>query len=583
MLSELLDKARADRPLWLPELREVFLNDPTARPVILRLTLHDGTKRDFPCAVPKWEKDEERRFCAEFFYACVYNCLAANSGRELRLFFDTADMELLALGSALDTVFQVNVSARQGYGKVVSIAGRIARSYGGPAFRFVLENIADYSPLPEEPAKETAAPLDEKLRARCKDASSLRLCGIDVGGTDIKLAASDGDRLVCTKEYDWNPAAYATAGEIIGPILLLTRLMRACVAAERALLPVEFSAALTEALEKDAPLSKIRAAVEAVEDFLGSEVNVLDGVGLSFPDIVIRDRILGGETPKTDGMRKNTAVDYEAAFAKLGALGDMLRGLCREGGRVHIINDGSMAAFTAAVELAHSEDAESLCGGVVAHSLGTDLGTGVLTAEGEIPPLPLEMYDMILDLGSFPSRAFPPEDLRSTRNENSGLAGARRYMGQAAAYRLAWKLEPRLLDGFAVLDGDLLRIASEPQDLRKPCLESLMRAAEEGDPAACEVFREIGKNLAVMSREMVYLTHPETNARFLFGRFVKRPGVFALLEEGFTAYAPELRLIPSDEGLAKTPLMRSLAKTPEVTVAQFGQAVGAMYYALNSL
>jgi hypothetical protein len=154
-------------------------------------------------------------------------------------------------------------------------------------------------------------------------------------------------------------------------------------------------------------------------------------------------------------------------------------------------------------------------------------------------------------------------------------------MGQAAAYRLAWKLEPKLLDGFTTLDEDCLQIASEPQDMRKPCLEALMRAAEEGEPAACEVFREIGQNLAVVSREMVYLVHPKTDARFLFGRFVKRPAVFTLLNEGFRTYAPELRLLPSDEGLARTPLMRALAKTSDVTVAQFGQAVGAMYYALS--
>ena len=39
MLSALLEKARADSPLWLPELREAFLRDPAARPVTLRLTL----------------------------------------------------------------------------------------------------------------------------------------------------------------------------------------------------------------------------------------------------------------------------------------------------------------------------------------------------------------------------------------------------------------------------------------------------------------------------------------------------------------------------------------------------------------
>ena len=83
-----------------------------------------------------------------------------------------------------------------------------------------------------------------------------------------------------------------------------------------------------------------------------------------------------------------------------------------------------------------------MAAGVIAHSLGTDLGTGWLLPDGTIPPIPLEMYDLLLDLGSFPAAALPTEDLRSTRNENSGMAGLRRYLGQAAAYRLAWELEP---------------------------------------------------------------------------------------------------------------------------------------------
>ena len=180
-----------------------------------------------------------------------------------------------------------------------------------------------------------------------------------------------------------------------------------------------------------------------------------------------------------------------------------------------------------------------------------------------------------------PARAFSPEDLRSTRNENSGLAGAQRYMGQTAAYRLAQKLNPSLLDGFTEDRGDLLRIRTEPQDLRKPCLEHLMREAEAGNPAACEVFQAIGGNLAVVAREMEYLPHPAARTRFLFGRFVKRPAVFALIDEGFRAGAEGLRLIPSDEGLANTPLMCALADMPEVTVAQFGQAVGSLYFTLT--
>jgi hypothetical protein len=304
-------------------------------------------------------------------------------------------------------------------------------------------------------------------------------------------------------------------------------------------------------------------------------------VGLSFPDIVLRDRIIGGETPKTEGLRRNAAVDYEREFAKLSSLRERLLSLCRDGGRCRIVNDGNMAAFTAAVELACGGTEREVARGVMAHSLGTDLGTGWLNACGEIPQLPLELYDLWLDLGSERAAAYPPEDLRGTRNENSGLPGARRYLGQAAAYRLAWELDPRLLDGFTEEKDGVLRIAMEPEDLRKPCLEHLMRLAAGGNAAAEEIFRQIGRNLAVLSREAEWLLHPETDARFLFGRFVKSERCFALLREGFADGMPRLRLENGGEELAETPLMRALAAREDVTVAQFAQAVGAIFFALT--
>jgi hypothetical protein len=107
-----------------------------------------------------------------------------------------------------------------------------------------------------------------------------------------------------------------------------------------------------------------------------------------------------------------------------------------------------------------------------------------------------------------------------------------------------------------------------------------MRAAAGGDPGAGEVFRQIGRNLAVVSRELDYLLHPETDARWLFGRFVKSERCFALLREGFAEGAPRLRLENGGDALAETPLMRQLAARADATVAQFAQAVGAIYYAL---
>ena len=164
------------------------------------------------------------------------------------------------------------------------------------------------------------------------------------------------------------------------------------------------------------------------------------------------------------------------------------------------------------------------------------------------------------------------------RNENSGLAGVRRYLGQAAAYRIAQQLRPALLDGFTEEHGDVLSIITAPDDLRKPCLEHIMNAAADGDEAACEVFRNVGANLAQLTKEMEYLLDTGTDRRFLFGRFVKNESCFRLMQEGFAGVMPEMSLIAANDSLARSGLMRQLAARNDVTVAQFAQAVSAIYY-----
>ena len=211
----------------------------------------------------------------------------------------------------------------------------------------------------------------------------------------------------------------------------------------------------------------------------------------------------------------------------------------------------------------------------MAHALGTDFGMGYLYGDGSIPEMPVELYDFLLDLGSFPQRELSPDDLRSTRNENSGLPGARRYVGQAAAFRLAYEADPSLLDGFTARQGIALTV---PADKRKDCLAHLMARAADGDPAARRVFLQVGRGVGEMSRELALLLHPATDTRYLFGRFVKDPACFRLLQEGCRQVVPSLRLEAADEELSCTPLMRALS-AHGVTVAQFGQAIGAMYYA----
>lgn len=531
-VSEWIERGERGQAVWLPELRESCAGDKSCVPVIFRLD--NGGELERVYHFPRWNNARERAFVKEYLCACVYNLLSAFGGRKLTFYLDSKEAELIELIKELNDVFQLKNKVRSGYGKPISVSNRINRSLGFGELSFTVAGMDEYKPL-AQPQKQADSALAERLIAAAERSGRGCYCGLDVGGTDVKIAGAKDGKLVVVREYDWNPASFDTAEKLIAPIVELAR--------------------------------------ECRESLGGAP---LDGIGLSFPDVVIRNKIVGGETPKTKGIRENPALEYEAEFEKLSSLEARLRELCRAGAPVRVINDGSMTAFTAAVELA--ESGADVDGGVVALSLGTDLGTGWLRGDGSVPEMPLELYDFLLDLGSGPQRALPPEDLRSILNENSGLPGVRRYLGQAAAYRLAMEKNPALLDGF-LAGGAVPQIASSPADLRKPCLEQLMELAAQGESTAADIFRQIGRNLGILNREAEFVLGELPKTRYLFGRFAKKEQCFRLIKEGFSATAPAAELLAADEHMAFTALMRQLRDWENATVAQYAQAVGAVYFA----
>ena len=133
--------------------------------------------------------------------------------------------------------------------------------------------------------------------------------------------------------------------------------------------------------------------------------------------------------------------------------------------------------------------------------------------------------------------------------------------------------------GLFAWDGDRLVVPTSPKDLRKPCLEYFMKAAEDRASRSADIFREIGEYLAVTWLETQYILEPACTVRTLFGRLVKTQTCFELMCEGARRIVPDLEQEVADETLANTPLMKQLAAHPVYTVAQFAQAVGAIYYA----
>ena len=129
-----------------------------------------------------------------------------------------------------------------------------------------------------------------------------------------------------------------------------------------------------------------------------------------------------------------------------------------------------------------------------------------------------------------------------------------------------------------------LIVPTEPEDMRKAFLEHMMMLAErENDETNRKIWLEIGAALGVTWLETERILHPAAKTRFQFGRLVKRKICYDLLLEGAKTVVPEIEFEIADSTLANTSLMKQLEEDRDYTVAQFAQAVGAIYYANECL
>lgn len=583
MLNTFLAQANQDLPVFIGDVRTAFQKE-GGRPFHLHVKLYDGSVRVFPLVIPHASTKEGIDFIASYIHAHIYNILSSLGAVRIDIYFPTADLQLQELTAKLPEIFQVAVpkAQRSGYGKCLNVNERTlaALTENGECFSFRCLDISQEPAVAPAPKKEQAQQVFSRLPALTRDRLVL---GIDIGGTDIKLAVSVNGELAYCKEYDWFPTEFGLAKQFVDPIVTLVRLMQAV--ANYALSGKDFPLDLS-ALRREATLEEMLHCREAVEAALGGSLRPFDGMGISFPDVVIRNRIVGGETFKTKGIRENTEVDYEKEFSRITGLYKELAPYVSDVQNIWITNDGPMAAFTVAVE--QSFVGVDVSCGMFAHTLGTELGTGWVEGDGKIPEIPLEVYNFIIDLGCFQQRTFGADDVRSTNNFNTKLPGTlQKYTSQYGAFRLAAKyapqhapeLEKEAFDkGLLRMVGQQMIVPTAPKDMRKAYLEFLMDKAAKGDPLCQQIFREIGRYLSVTWEETSYILEPDARERTLFGRLVKHPACFRLICEGAASRTPELVQYAADGSLANTKLMQQLEAHPDYTVAQFAQAVGAIYF-----
>ncbi len=602
-----MEAAKAGQSVYITDLHSLFgsLADEASERLACVVELLDGTgSRRFDMRVPRLDGmgAAERDFVESYIHAEIYNILSALGGKLMTVYFDPARASLAEAVRRLPSVFGLGMrrSSRCGYGRAVNVIERMINVMipSGAAFSFRFGDFGQ-APLEHRPPNPLVDVINS-FRSRTEHLSNKALLGVDVGGTDIKAVLVDDGRLIDCVEYDWFPAGFLRSRQLVDPICLIVRLLQARLWLHR--MPErdgrrrELLGRVAHALHGgvgDTEMSQVLSSLEA--EGLHEEPR-FDGIGLCFPDVVVKNKIVGGEVYKTRGIRSNPAIDYESDLAELTDLDIRLQAWVRPGGAVRIINDGPMASFTAAVEIAASLDANDVAKGVFAHTLGTELGTGWVTETGVIPDIPLEVYNFIIDLGSWPERAYGADDVRSVNNFNTGLPGTlQKYCSQSGIFRLALKYFPtERPDLFHELveRGYVEQRAEGTQegwyvptgsvDQRKPFLEHMMRLPDrERDQTNYKIWREIGKSLAVTLLETRRILAPGTDKRFLFGRLVKNQTCFDLLVEGARSVDPGISLVVAGTGMANTSLMKQLERHPELTVAQFAQAVGAVYFANN--
>jgi hypothetical protein len=615
LLQRMIADAAAGRSVYITRVHERFAALPTLESDRLALVIEaldaEG-KKAWDLKIPKLGEsspEEERKFVREYVYAETYNILSSIGARSMTVYVDEASREAVDLALSLNEAFCVDKvrKERSGYGRAINVLDRMIAAIhpGEPPFRFAVERLSHMPAIAPTPSAAPSSAKGDSLSAFRRCALGLEgkaFCGIDVGGTDIKAVLVDDGRVVDYKEYDWFPAGFLRSSQLVDPIILIARLLLARLWLHRAALTEarkkELLARIAIAMDKeasDAEMAQALAELEAAGQDEGLDGALrFDGIGLCFPDVVVKNKIVGGEVYKTRGIRNNPAIDYESDFASLTDLDQRLAALVRPEGRVRIINDGPMASFTAAVEIAASIEADKVANGVFAHTLGTELGTGWVTETGAIPDIPLEVYNFIVDLGSWPERAFEPDDLRSVNNFNTGLPGTlQKYCSQSGVFRLAMKYFPaerpdlfrELRDEGYVAQREIggeagWYVPTEPVDQRKSFLEHMMKLPDrEKDETNRKIWREIGESLAVTLLETKRILDPLSDERFLFGRLVKNESCFNLMVEGAKRVKSDIALVVAGTGMANTPLMKQLEMHPEFTVAQFAQAIGAVHFA----
>lgn len=581
------------KPLFLSELQERISRLPAGERQEIRLLVWVNKEQEYRklCfEMPKGETLQgERELYRRYLLAMMNNLLVSFGGAGLELYFDETDQELKSLAEEAVAEFQADSprNDRKSYGVYLNYINRMNVFLGLGRFAFQLKDLSAWPKLSPEKEYRIYVPQkeEEELKLLKRTATELEgrcICSLDVGGNSIKGAVVKDGRALVLKEYQWYPTGCRTAQEMNDPMLLMVRFLSACTG----LMERDGNLAAAEAaFAKNVPYGQLLAETEALERSGICTKGRFDAIVIGFPDIVVHNKIAGGESFKHQGMKNNPDTDYEVEFFKTSDLDELAAPYAKEGAPVVVLNDGNAASYITSVEQTFAPESFIDENGMFCCTIGTEMGTGFISRGGTIQHIPLEGFQHVIDLGNEEYQKYPPADLRSVNSTNTGIPGVvQKYISQMGLFRMAltalWESKDPLFEKLQEMGliaynagADTLYSVLEPEDRRGTLTRFLVSQLSEGCPAVEEAFRMMGKAMGILI-DQDRLIFPEiTTRRLLSGGIIADDRAFALMREGLRAYNPSYDVMRLDEETMYSPLLRSM--TPEQR--SFNVAIGSAY------
>lgn len=591
-------QAYAHAPLYISELQETLnrLPEGERQAVLLYLTITDaGEYRELSLPFPlSGALSSDIALYETYLLAMMDNMLVTFGGVCLDICFDTNDAVLYGIVERAIARFDLDApnNYRTGYGVYINYINRMNRFLGFSNFSMRIRDIGTFIRPEGGKLYKIFCPenMEEQLTLLRRSATELTgkcICSLDVGGNSIKGAVVIDGEIAVLKEYQWYPTAFRFADEMNAPILLMLRFLNAYTNCLRR------GACVTgyvDVLQPAAAYEALKKAVEALECAEDSG-RCFDAVVIGFPDIVVNNKVAGGESYKQLGLRNNPETDYETEFLKTSALDTFAKDYVKEDGLVVVLNDGNAASFIISVEQAFLPESIIDDNGMFAHTIGTEMGTGFISRAGTIQNIPLEGYQHVIDLGNLSYAQYEAGDVRSTQNLNTAIPGTvQKYISQLGLFRMAvtklYTDNRPLFDALvergllAYSEGEqTLRVPMHPVDKRSELTKHLIGLLQEGNEQVAYAFRTMGKAMGVLI-DQGRLTFPEiTLTRLLSGGLVACDAAYDLIREGLHAHNPAYEVLRLDENTVASPLLKKM--TPQQR--NFNVAIGSAYIANRAL